>query len=264
MGGRRGFQLYREIAGVSGLKPDWGSCRFGRRVLSRTVGAHPATRSRFGLGRVPLLLLDTSSSRRRRIGSLQTPACRPMQQRLGRHRRRLLPRIGITSGLLSCCGPRWRVEGVYVLAVGPGRHSGAELYGRDSGRRLMCRRNTRAPAGSNWAEPTPAGGVLGHRVASYRRMQSAVRSMPYRGGRPGIRSALRRSPARLGCRSPPRARRFAPGPTRGGHRRRSAWAVGVARRRRGAACIRARGSRSHWWTGWGWRGLVGDRRSRGR
>lgn len=31
----------REIAGVSGLKPDWGPCRFGRRLRSQTVGSHP-------------------------------------------------------------------------------------------------------------------------------------------------------------------------------------------------------------------------------
>jgi hypothetical protein len=42
--------FYREISGVSGLKPDSGSSRFGRRVRSRPVGAHPAILSRFGLG----------------------------------------------------------------------------------------------------------------------------------------------------------------------------------------------------------------------
>jgi hypothetical protein len=65
--------FYREIAGVSGLKPDWESCRFGRRVRSRTVRAHPATRSRFGL-RGCRCGSSTRRSRRLRIGSLQT-AC---------------------------------------------------------------------------------------------------------------------------------------------------------------------------------------------
>ncbi len=37
--------FYREIAGVSGLKPDWGSCGFGRRLRSRSVGVHPAVMS---------------------------------------------------------------------------------------------------------------------------------------------------------------------------------------------------------------------------
>ena len=51
--------FYREIAGVSGLKPDWGSCGFGRRLRSRTwehVPPHaPGSRG----ARVTLLLLDT-------------------------------------------------------------------------------------------------------------------------------------------------------------------------------------------------------------
>ena len=39
-----------------------------------------------GGARVPLQLLDTSSSRRRRIGSLQTPACRPTGVRVAARR----------------------------------------------------------------------------------------------------------------------------------------------------------------------------------
>jgi hypothetical protein len=58
--GKEGFPSYTGSAmlpsftakttGVSGLKPDWGSCGFGRRLRSRTVGAHPATRSWFAGG----------------------------------------------------------------------------------------------------------------------------------------------------------------------------------------------------------------------
>jgi hypothetical protein len=44
-------------------------------------GPHPVTRSRFAVGDgAVLLLLHTSSSRCRRIGSLQTPACRLMRE----------------------------------------------------------------------------------------------------------------------------------------------------------------------------------------
>jgi hypothetical protein len=58
---KRGFPSYRrsamlssfcrEIAGVSGLEPDSGPCRFGRRLRSPTVGSHPAPGSPGTVGR---------------------------------------------------------------------------------------------------------------------------------------------------------------------------------------------------------------------
>ena len=67
--------FYREIAGVSGLKPDWG-IMWIRPTPALTNGWEhiPPHAPGSQWVRVPLLLLDTSSSRRRRIGSLQTPA----------------------------------------------------------------------------------------------------------------------------------------------------------------------------------------------
>ena len=64
----------REIAGVTGLKPDWGPCRFADDCAHARWAHIPATRSRVAVGEVPLLLLllqTRSSSRRRRICSLQ-------------------------------------------------------------------------------------------------------------------------------------------------------------------------------------------------
>jgi hypothetical protein len=72
----------REIAGVSGLKPDSGPRRLARRLPSSTVGSHPAPRSPLAVGAtVPLLtLLHTCSSPPLRIGSRRTPAPRPFRQ----------------------------------------------------------------------------------------------------------------------------------------------------------------------------------------
>jgi hypothetical protein len=40
--------FYREIAGFSGLKPDWESCRFGRAVAERVLSS--VVKSSFALG----------------------------------------------------------------------------------------------------------------------------------------------------------------------------------------------------------------------
>src|SRR5215211_8319028 len=63
---RRGFRT------ETGLGP----CGFGRRLRSRTVGAHPATRSRFAVGEGAAAAARHEQQPARRIGSLQTPACR--------------------------------------------------------------------------------------------------------------------------------------------------------------------------------------------
>ena len=82
--------FYREIAGVSGLKPDWG-IMWIRPTPALTNGWEhiPPHAPGSQWVRVPLLLLDTSSSRRRRIGSLQTPAC-PVRERIRSGRRCLV------------------------------------------------------------------------------------------------------------------------------------------------------------------------------
>ena len=72
--------FYREIAGVSGLKPDSGPS-IGRRLRSRTVGSHRAPRSRRAAGEgavaaAPPHVQQPSPA----IGSLQTPAARPWQR----------------------------------------------------------------------------------------------------------------------------------------------------------------------------------------
>jgi hypothetical protein len=64
--------FFREIAGVSGLKPDSGPCRLGRPVRSPTVGSHAVSRSALAAGRWCRCCCSSGwSSRPLRIGSLQ-------------------------------------------------------------------------------------------------------------------------------------------------------------------------------------------------
>jgi len=152
--------FYREIAGVSGLKPDW-ACGFRRRMRSRTAGSHPPRAPGLRWARVPLLLLrHTSSSRRGRRGSLQTPAVSSAAAAIRPPPERLLPRIGkpAASCRAAAAVACWRActsllwDRVGTLA----RSSTGETADADS-----CAIETLGrPAGSNWAEPSPAGGVL--------------------------------------------------------------------------------------------------------
>jgi hypothetical protein len=66
--------FYREIARVSGLKPDWGSCRFGRLLRSRTWEHIPPHAPGSRWARVPLLLLDETAEKVRCLGGLFRPA----------------------------------------------------------------------------------------------------------------------------------------------------------------------------------------------